>query len=55
MKYIVKFKNKFKTLLTPCNGLLLQYIDGTGSLARRESTLVCNVLGVQQNEDGGSW
>ena len=38
MNCIIKFKNKFKTLLTPCNGLLLEYRAGNGSLARRKST-----------------
>lgn len=49
---IIKFKNKFKTLLTPCNGLLLEYTDSNGSLARRKNTLVCNVPRLQQNGDG---
>lgn len=51
MNYIIKFKNKFKTLLTPCNGLLLECTHSNGSLARRGNTLVRVVLHSQPKGD----
>lgn len=56
MNCIIKFKNKFKTLLTPSNGLLLESTDSNGSLARRKNTLVCHVPHVWGNrrELGGT-
>lgn len=54
MNCIIKFKNKFKTLLTPCNGLLPEHRDSNGSLARRTSTPFARRFPCSSPEAGGS-
>lgn len=55
MNCIIKFKNKFKTLLTPSNGLLLESTDSNGSLARRKiARLPCAPRAAEGRRVGAS-
>jgi hypothetical protein len=54
MNYIIKFKNKFKTLLAPCNGLLLEHTGRHSSLAGGKTLWFAVCSAYSRTETGGA-